>query len=111
MSQGGTTNIVVPTQPEIIVGEPNFTMNKEIVSGATGSQAGSVVRWRYTVENSGSTIRQTAIFDPVGLTGLLYWYSLYPIHAVMFRGMLSRIAARAEQEPRHVASLREPARS
>ncbi len=44
----------------------------------------------------GSSIRQTAIFDPVGLSGLLYWYSLYPIHAVIFRGMLGQIAARAE---------------
>ena len=44
---------------------------------------------------SGSVIRQTATFDPVGLAGLAYWYALYPIHAVMFRGMLRRIAQRA----------------
>ena len=44
----------------------------------------------------GATIRQTAIFDPVGLFGLAYWYSLYPLHAVIFRGMLRQIAARAE---------------
>jgi len=43
----------------------------------------------------GSEIRQTAIFDPAGLAGLLYWYALYPLHAVIFRGMLSGIAARA----------------
>ena len=42
-----------------------------------------------------SQIRQTAIFDPAGLTGLLYWYALYPVHAVIFRGMLAGIAARA----------------
>ena len=46
----------------------------------------------------GTVIRQTAIFDPVGLFGLAYWYSLYPLHAVIFRGMLSQIAARAEIE-------------
>jgi len=33
-------------------------------------------------------LRQTATFDPIGLFGLLYWYALYPIHAVMFEGML-----------------------
>ena len=44
-----------------------------------------------------STIRQTAIFDPVGLAGLAYWYSLYPLHAWMFRGMLKQIAERARQ--------------
>jgi hypothetical protein len=43
-------------------------------------------------------LRQTAIFDPVGLFGLLYWYSLYPVHAVMFRGMLSAIARSARRD-------------
>jgi uncharacterized protein YbjT (DUF2867 family) len=38
-------------------------------------------------------VRQTAIFDPAGLGGLLYWYALYPLHALIFRGMLSEIAA------------------
>lgn len=45
----------------------------------------------------GSRIRQTAIFDPIGLSGLAYWYSLYPIHVAIFRGMLKRIAERAER--------------
>jgi uncharacterized protein YbjT (DUF2867 family) len=39
----------------------------------------------------GSTIRQTAIFDPAGLSGLLYWYGIYPLHARVFRGMLRGI--------------------
>jgi hypothetical protein len=43
-----------------------------------------------------STIHQTAIFDPAGLGGLLYWYALYPIHRWIFAGMLRAIAARAE---------------
>jgi hypothetical protein len=42
-----------------------------------------------------STIRQTAIFDPVGVRGLAYWYSLYPIHKIVFRGMIRAIAKRA----------------
>ena len=40
----------------------------------------------------GSTIRQTALFDPVGLPGLIYWYLLYPVHNVVFGGMLKGIA-------------------
>ena len=32
-----------------------------------------------------SRIRQTAIFDPVGLWGQLYWYALYPLHGLIFR--------------------------
>ena len=46
-----------------------------------------------------SNIHQTAIFDPAGLGGLLYWYALYPIHRWIFAGMLRAIAARAELEP------------
>jgi len=51
-----------------------------------------------------SEIRQTAIFDPAGLFGLLYWYSLYPVHSLIFGGLLRAIAARAEAEPPGVAS-------
>lgn len=42
-------------------------------------------------EQAGSTVRQTAIFDAVGLLGLLYWYGLYPVHQVVFAGMLAGI--------------------
>jgi len=44
-----------------------------------------------------STIRQTAIFDPVGLAGLTYWYTLYPLHQLVFSGMLRNIAKAAAQ--------------
>jgi uncharacterized protein YbjT (DUF2867 family) len=42
-----------------------------------------------------SSVRQTATFDPRGLLGRAYWYALVPIHSVLFRGMLERIARRA----------------
>ncbi len=45
----------------------------------------------------GSNIRQTAIFDPVGLPGLLYWYAVYPLHALIFKGMIRGIVAWAER--------------
>jgi uncharacterized protein YbjT (DUF2867 family) len=44
---------------------------------------------------AGARIRQTAIFDPLGLAGLLYWYALHPIHRLIFAGMLRGIAAAA----------------
>lgn len=44
----------------------------------------------------GSEIRQTTVFDPVGLGGLVYWYGIYPLHARIFGGMLRAIARRAE---------------
>jgi len=48
----------------------------------------------FTVEGDAhsSTIRQTAIFDPVGLSGLAYWYLIYPLHQLVFAGMLQGIA-------------------
>jgi hypothetical protein len=42
--------------------------------------------------DSQSTIRQTAIFDPIGLFGLLYWYGIWPLHQFVFSGMLKGIA-------------------
>ena len=53
----------------------------------------------------GSVIRQTAIFDPAGLGGLLYWYALYPIHYCIFQGMLHRIAAIAQREQAAASAL------
>ena len=46
----------------------------------------------------GSTIRQTAIFDPLGLFGILYWYGIYPLHQCVFAGMLRNIARAAEAD-------------
>lgn len=53
------------------------------------------LEFEVTGSESSSTVRQTAIFDPVGLLGLAYWYSLYPLHELVFRGMLRGIAAAA----------------
>jgi hypothetical protein len=44
-------------------------------------------------------IRQTAIFDPVGVGGRLYWYALYPLHRMIFAGMLRGIVRACENEP------------
>ncbi len=44
---------------------------------------------------AGSTIRQTALFDPVGLAGLSYWYLIYPLHSIVFSAMLNNIAKAA----------------
>jgi Protein of unknown function (DUF2867) len=56
------------------------------------------LEFEVTGDDSVSTIRQTVIFDPVGLLGRLYWYALYPFHELIFGGMLRRFV---------VASLRE----
>jgi uncharacterized protein YbjT (DUF2867 family) len=48
-------------------------------------------------DSSGTQIHQTAIFDPLGLMGRLYWYLLIPIHQILFQGMLRSIVEAAEE--------------
>jgi hypothetical protein len=43
------------------------------------------------------TLRQTALFEPRGLFGLIYWYAVLPFHRVVFNGMLARIQRDAVQ--------------
>jgi len=40
----------------------------------------------------GDLLEQTATFRPLGLLGRLYWYSVYPFHGFIFRGMINRLA-------------------
>ena len=50
-------------------------------------------------ENKGKTLLvQTAFFEPKGLFGLLYWYALYPIHSLIFSGLIREIARQAGSE-------------
>lgn len=46
----------------------------------------------------GAVLTQTALFEPKGLMGFLYWYALYPLHAVIFTSMVRAIARAAEQD-------------
>ncbi|WDE98979.1 SDR family oxidoreductase [Lentisphaera profundi] len=47
------------------------------------------------IGNGEVEIRQTAIFDPVGILGVLYWYSVAPLHHFVFGGLLKAIADKA----------------
>lgn len=48
-------------------------------------------------EAEGETLLlQTAYFEPRGLWGPLYWYALYPIHGLIFSGLIGQLARRAE---------------
>ncbi len=54
------------------------------------------LQFEVTPEGIGSIFVQTAFFEPKGIPGLLYWYLLYPIHALIFRGMARRLTKRAQ---------------
>jgi hypothetical protein len=38
----------------------------------------------------------TAYWHPAGLWGLMYWYSLEPVHRIIFNGLTREICRRAE---------------
>ena len=46
---------------------------------------------------SSCKLKQTAKFQPKGLLGILYWYSVLPFHHFVFRGMLEGIRTQAEK--------------
>ena len=39
---------------------------------------------------------QSAFFEPKGLGGLAYWYFLYPIHKIIFNGLIKTVGERVE---------------
>ena len=56
------------------------------------------LEFEVTSDGSASIIRQTAMFDPLGLSGQAYWYSIYPLHELVFGGMLRGIARAAVKD-------------
>lgn len=54
------------------------------------------LEFEVTEKDGRSQIRQTALFDPVGLFGIAYWYAIWPLHQFVFAGMLRGIARAAE---------------
>jgi hypothetical protein len=58
------------------------------------------LEFEVTEKNDKTTVRQTATYDPVALPGFLlssflYWYALYPLHELVFHGMLRNICRAA----------------
>jgi len=49
-----------------------------------------------SLDSKQSLLIQTAFFAPKGLMGLLYWYALYPIHSLVFSGLIRELKKLAE---------------
>ncbi len=45
----------------------------------------------------GTLLRCCAWFEPRGIAGEIYWWMLYPIHVLIFRGLVNAIQERSEQ--------------
>jgi hypothetical protein len=48
----------------------------------------------------GTRLIMTARFRPRGLLGIAYWYSVLPLHGIVFRGMLQGLVRAAVDSPR-----------
>jgi hypothetical protein len=57
------------------------------------------LQFEVSPEDGGARLRQTAVFDPLGALGRIYWYTLWPIHGWLFGGMLRAIVAAAQNVP------------
>lgn len=53
------------------------------------------LEWTVQPLGSGSALYQTARFRPRGVLGRAYWFGLYPLHDLVFRGMARAVAQRA----------------
>jgi hypothetical protein len=62
------------------------------------------LQFEIEANGSGSVVRQTAIFDPVGVLGQTYWYLLYPMHRFVFAGMLGGIVRAIGESSGHLRS-------
>jgi uncharacterized protein YndB with AHSA1/START domain len=47
-------------------------------------------------QNGDTQLIQTAFFAPKGLFGLLYWYVLYPVHGLIFSGLIRKLKEQVE---------------
>ncbi len=47
--------------------------------------------------NGESILNQSAFFEPKGLFGVLYWYSIYFVHKIIFGGMINKFKREAEK--------------
>ncbi len=52
------------------------------------------------LDDGRTRLTQTAFFEPHGLFGFLYWYLVFPFHALIFNRLASRIVFLAEQTAR-----------
>jgi hypothetical protein len=48
------------------------------------------------IDEARSKMTQTARFKPKGLFGILYWYTVLPLHGIVFHGMLRGACVAAE---------------
>jgi hypothetical protein len=70
---------------QVEVGESN----ERIIVSVKDQPAGEKwIEWHIGQVADLTTLTQTIFFAPRGLPGFLYWYLLYPVHLLVFRGLI-----------------------
>jgi uncharacterized protein YbjT (DUF2867 family) len=73
-------------------------LNERIIACVKDQPAGEKwMEWRVDQTSNSTCLTQTVFFAPRGLAGFLYWYLLYPFHALGFRSLNHVIARIATQ--------------
>ena len=54
------------------------------------------LQWETFPEDGGTRLVQTALFSPIGLSGMLYWYGLSLVHKFIFSDMVEAVARKAQ---------------
>lgn len=97
-----------PRKESIEIGEPidfwrvtTFEPHRKLTLAAEMKLPGRAwLDFEVEPDGAGSIVRQTAVFDPKGILGLLYWYLSFPLHQLVFAGMLHGIAAAVDPKDR-----------
>ncbi|MCG6896730.1 MAG: SDR family oxidoreductase [Thiocapsa sp.] len=80
----------------VIGAEPERRLSLAFGMRAPGA---GVMEFELTPRPEGGTrLTATAYWHPAGVWGLLYWYSLEPLHLIVFKGLTRAICRRAEQD-------------
>lgn len=71
-----------------------IVLNRELLLRAEMKVPGKAwLRFELKPVPKGTLVTQTAYFQPHGLLGLIYWYSLYIPHYLIFKSLIKKIAS------------------
>lgn len=92
----GTSVDLLPGQPldfwRIDLAEPNKILRLRAEMKLPGQ---AWLQFQIVPDRDHCRLIQTALFEPKGLAGVLYWYALYPAHRWIFHQMLEALGRKA----------------
>ena len=84
----------------------SYEPNRLVLAAEMRLPGSATLEFTVADDGAGSVIRQTAVFEPRGVAGFAYWYSVWPLHQLVFAGMLRGMARFAESGASGSSSVR-----